>query len=213
MQTEMQTVDQNVTMADLHESGRYELLRELGFNDIMPFVTEYYWRRRTALTILHVVLTVAFLGLWLATGLNNGIALDEWLTSWGSAFILFLTLLPVHEALHGLVYRLCGATDVRYGILWRQAAAYATAHHFVADARQFTWVAVTPFLVINGALLLGAAVLPDWRALLLGALFWHTTGTAGDFALLNYFRLHRDREMYTYDDADSKKSYFYAANG
>jgi len=211
MRTETQTVDREVTIADLRENGRYELLRELSFNDLMPFVTEYYWKRRTALTVAHVGLTLVFLGVWLAAGLSDTVSLDTWLTSWGWAFVLFLALLPVHEALHGLVYRLCGAADVRYGVLWRQAAAYATAHNFVADARQFTWIAVTPFLVINGALLLGAAVLPDLRPLLLGALFWHTTGTAGDFALLNYFRLHRDREVYTYDDADTKTSYFYAA--
>ena len=211
MRTEMQTTGQTVTLDDLRDSGRYELLRELSFNDLMPFVTEYYWKRRTALTLGHVSLTLLLLGLWFVAGLSGDGDLDSWFTCWGGAFLLFLALLPVHEALHGLVYRLCGATDVRYGILWRQAAAYATAHHFVADARQFAWVAVTPFLVINGVLLLTSAVLPDLRPLLLGALFWHTTGTAGDFALLNYFRLHRDRQVYTCDDAETKTSYFYAA--
>lgn len=211
MRTEMQTTRVTVSIDDLRDRERYELLRELGFNDLMAFVTEYYWKRRSVLTLSHVGLTFVFLGMWLATGLGGKGSLDDWLTSWGGAFVVFLLLLPLHEALHGLVYRLCGATDVRYGILWRQAAAYATAHNFVADARQFTWIALTTFLIINGGLLLAAALLPEWRPLLLGALFWHTTGTAGDFALLNYFRLHRDREIYTYDDAETKTSYFYAA--
>jgi hypothetical protein len=67
-----------------------------------------------------------------------------------------------------------------------------------------------PFLVINTLLLVVAVFVPDHRALFLAALFWHTSATAGDFALLNYLYLNRQREIYAYDDADNKISYFYA---
>jgi hypothetical protein len=32
---------------------------------------------------------------------------------------------------------------------------------------------------------------------------------AGDFALLNFYFLNRDKEIYTWDDVDKKEAYFY----
>jgi hypothetical protein len=33
---------------------------------------------------------------------------------------------------------------------------------------------------------------------------------SGDFGLLSYFDVHRDKEMVTYDDKAAGRSYFYA---
>jgi hypothetical protein len=32
---------------------------------------------------------------------------------------------------------------------------------------------------------------------------------AGDFALLNFYYLNRDKKIYTWDDADLKEAYYY----
>ena len=40
-------------------------------------------------------------------------------------------------------------------------------------------------------------------------MFFHATMCAGDFALLNYFEFHREKELYTFDDVKNKTSYFY----
>jgi hypothetical protein len=32
---------------------------------------------------------------------------------------------------------------------------------------------------------------------------------AGDFALLNFYYLNRDKQIYTWDDADDKTAYYY----
>jgi len=32
---------------------------------------------------------------------------------------------------------------------------------------------------------------------------------AGDFAMMNFFRLNRKKKLYTWDDADKKIAYFY----
>ena len=211
MHTDIRTTAMPLSVEELQASDQFELLREMSFADIMPFVKEFYWRKRTFVTYFHYAVTLLFLGLSLNTVRQPGMTLDDWLLAWGLGFLGFFLLLPVHEAIHGLVYKLFGARDVRYGISWRQGVAYAAAHHFVADRRQFTWVALAPFIIINGLLLAAALVLPEQRPLLLAALFWHTSGTAGDFALLNYFWLNRSRQTYTYDDVDGKISYFYAA--
>lgn len=196
---------------DLQDKSRFDLLVELRFADLMSFVSDFYWKRRSRVTYVHYAVTLLTAGLWLGAGLLSGTPPIDWLVAWGSGLAVFLLLLPVHEAIHGLVYKYYGARDIRYGILWRQLAAYATAHNFVIDGRRFVWVALMPFLVINALLLFAALALPDLRVLLMATLFWHTSGTSGDFALLNFVWLHRGRNVLTYDDADSKTSYFYAA--
>lgn len=198
-----------ITPEDLRNEIRYELLDTLRFDEIGPFVSEYYQKRRTPLIYAHIAFSVIFVALWVGVIFADGTGWADALMMWGLGLAGFLLLLPVHEALHGLAYRLLGATDIRYGINWRKLYAYALAHRFVANTRQFTWVALTPFLVINTFLLFLAALIPEYRAVLLTVLVWHTMGTSGDFALLNYFRLHGSRMLYTYDDADIKTSYFY----
>ncbi len=131
------------------------------------------------------------------------------MVSFGYAVICFVVLVPFHEALHGLVYKAIGATDVRYNISLRQFYAYAIAHNFVADHRQFAWVALAPFLVISMLLVMAAAFWPPLRFVLVGTLLVHTAGTSGDFAMLNYLWLNRHQEVFTYDDAVSHTSYFY----
>jgi hypothetical protein len=43
----------------------------------------------------------------------------------------------------------------------------------------------------------------------LAALGLHTAGTSGDWALLNYLWLHRERRILTYDDAELGETYFF----
>ena len=59
-------------------------------------------------------------------------------------------------------------------------------------------------------LLVGAAAAGVWPFFMLGVALVHTAGTSGDFAMLNYLWLTRHQAVYTYDDADTHTSYFYA---
>jgi hypothetical protein len=40
-------------------------------------------------------------------------------------------------------------------------------------------------------------------------LFFHTTMCIGDFALMSYYDVNKDKEIYTFDDVKSRISYFY----
>ncbi len=195
---------------ELRDEKRFRLLAGLGHTDLIPFVGEYYRRNLTWVTALHYAFSVALLAIAVATGITGGYSLDTWLSRFGAAVLSFLVLLPIHEAIHGIVYRLAGARDVRYGVSLRQFYAYAIAHHFVANRRVFTWVAIMPFLAINTALILAAVLVEPYRFYLVSVLLLHSAGCSGDFAFLSYLWIHRREEFYTYDDADEKVSYLFA---
>ena len=200
----------NLSVADIKADTHYQLLDELGHKDLAPFCTKFYWHQRSWVTWAHYLLSVVIWMFWIEEGIQQKLAFSAWIQNFGYAVICFVALVPIHEALHGAAYKAFGASDVRYNISLRQFYAYAIAHHFVADRREFTWVALTPFVVINSLLILAAVFWSPVQFLLLGVLLVHKAGTSGDFAMLNYLWLNRHQDVFTYDDAISHTSYFYA---
>jgi hypothetical protein len=198
------------SVLELKNTNQFQLLIELQHKDLIPFVNEYYWKRKSWVTILHYLISLATLVVWFWLGFQQKYSFDEWLSRFGFAVLSFFVLLPIHEVIHGLVYKTAGAKDVRFNASLRQAYAYAIAHNFVANRLVFTWVAITPFIVINSILVLGAIILPQYVFYLSGVLLLHTAGTSGDFSMLNYLWLNRYQEIFTFDDAVETKTYFYS---
>jgi hypothetical protein len=193
----------------LQDSSRFRLLERLEFSQLLPFVAEYYLHRRSWVVLVNYLLNLANIAAVLWLGIRLGLDFKAWMLQLGWVVIVMLPLIPAHELLHALVYRIFGARDVRFGLLWRQGAAYAIAHHFVIGARAFIWVALAPFLVINGACLLLAIFAPNLRFFALLLSLAHLSAVGGDWAMLSFLWEHRAAPVYTYDDADHKVTYFY----
>lgn len=122
-----------------------------------------------------------------------------------------LLLVPLHEMLHGWMFRWFGAKDVRYGVIWRYLMFYAVAHRFVVNYRQFRYIALAPFVVISLLSLLCWFLVPaEGKALIPGLYIFHTVCCAGDFGLCAYFFKYKSRQPLSFDDADNHISYFYA---
>lgn len=87
---------------------------------------------------------------------------------------------------------------------------YVTAHRYVAGPLQFIIVALIPFVIISLIILFLVLYLPGlWKWSLSLFLFVHATMCAGDFALLNFYWINRNKKIFTWDDADKKIAYFY----
>jgi hypothetical protein len=197
------------TVEELKDPARFQLLAELTHKELAAFVAEYYWRRKSWVTAAHYFFSFGAVAAWVYVGLQKHRTFDDWLATFGDAVLCFIVLLPLHEGIHGAVYKICGAQDIRFGGSLKQFYAYAVAHRFVIGGCDFAWVAIAPFLVINALLAVAAVIFPAHGFFLIAVLLFHTAGTSGDFAMLNFLWLHRRDGVYTYDDADAKKSYFY----
>lgn len=197
----------------LQEKG-YEPLAQYGFRELVIPLREGLQTRNIYIRLFWVF----FLLGCLAIGVFAGLALNGGTLSIGAFFGWLLLgipatflLVPLHEMVHGFMFRWYGARDVRYGVVWRYLMFYAVAHAYVIHYRQFRYIALAPFIVISLAIATAIALVPaHWQALLLGLYCFHTLCCAGDFGLCAFFFKYRERRPVSFDDANNNISYFYA---
>jgi hypothetical protein len=121
---------------------------------------------------------------------------------------LFIPLLAMHEGVHGIAYKICGAPVVQFGGSWKTMIVYAFADNHVITMRQLIFVAILPFVVITILLLWASFYFFDYQFSIFILLFIHSTACLGDFALIKYAIKHPDHV--TYDEIEEKKMvYFY----
>jgi hypothetical protein len=201
------------TIEELENAPAYEKVLKLSYNDIATFVINSLKTVSLPMMLIWTAMAVSFVMtiiFWPGVRYNAGNpGILRGLAT--GLLIIPLLLVPVHELLHLIPYRLAGAKDIRIGSDLRQGIIYVTAHRFVAGLKLFATVALVPFLVITAALAIAIVLSSPWyRWVLTMALFTHTTMCAGDTALLGFLTRYRGRKVYTWDDADSKEAYFYA---
>lgn len=204
-----------MTIQSLKEDSSYSLLLVLPHDNILPFVSKYLNTKTWIMRFYFGFLILVSIGIiaWAAIDLKNDL-IGFWSLlicfSLG-AIPVFIPLIPLHEGLHGLAYKIVGAPKISFGANWRMFYFYAVADRFIANRKAFVFIALLPFIVINlSALIPLVYVSVSLKWLLLGVLFIHTTACAGDFAMLGFYESYRKAsEVLTYDDVKEKRSYFY----
>jgi len=192
----------------------YLLLDTLEHKELVPFVRKHLYRFRFW-PLFYFGFSVFMLAV-IGTMFGNGVAsstkfnFSDALGNTALGFALAFLLIPLHEYLHAIAYRLCGAKEVSYDADLKKMVFMAIAHRFVAGAKEFRFVAIAPFAIIS---LLGFATIPFLTGyqvyIALGLIFTHAAFCGGDFAMLAYLDFHKDKDVVTWDDKENKVSYFY----
>ncbi len=202
------------TIEELWNEALYTKLAELPYTDMVDFVQKEFGigsfttRLYIGLNIL-VLLIMLVLGIWqIRSGL---ISFWTLITNVLLGFGIVLTLLiPVHEGIHGLVYKILGAPKVNYGANLRNFYFYAVADGFVLDRNAFRLLALAPFVLISIAAIIGIAFTSIyWQWICWGILLMHVGACAGDFGMLGFYTRHKDGNIFTYDDVPGKVAYFF----
>jgi hypothetical protein len=201
-----------VSVEDLDDQAKYRKILSISYQDLIPFILNQL-RSGSGLIVFFWFTCLSFLVLAIRTGINvtDYYTLPEILFHSVLGLIIFpVVCVPVHEVLHIIPYYISGARKIRVGMDLKQYLFYVTAHRYVATLLQFLVVALIPFLTISIVLILLVFHMPGiWKWSLSVFLFVHATMCAGDFALLNFYFLNRNKKIYTWDDADEKMAYFY----
>jgi hypothetical protein len=184
--------------------------------DLIPFVVKYLFRKNT-ITLSWLMIMVAFFMWWIAAIVDGcfygTFTFGSVLFDSGIGFFFTFLLIPVHELLHGIAYKICGASHVAYKANWRQLYFMAVADGFVARRKPFYFIGSLPFIVISTALLVPVFYTdPGIRLALLSALWLHASMCAGDIGLMSFFAENRRRDVVTFDDVPGGKAYFMSRN-
>jgi hypothetical protein len=201
-----------LSVEDLDDQTKYRQILAISYRDLFPFILDYL-KRKSGVTVFFWSACIIYLvmALKIRYNISGYFPISYTLLHSFLGLILFpLICIPVHELLHIIPYYLSGARKIRVGMDLKQYIFYVTAHRHVANPLQFRIVAIIPFLIISFVFTLLVFLLPGvWKWSLSLFLFVHTTMCAGDFALLNFYRLNNGKKIYTWDDADQKIAYFY----
>lgn len=200
---------------ELHNPNHFSLVESFKIDEMMAFLMKELGanptKPKTGNKVMRIVLigmVGAVLGYFIGKQIGK-FKLDPWqfLEAFG---LLIFVLLPIHEGIHGLVFKILGAEKVGFGWTPKTLMVYAYAQKFVMSLKENAIVAVMPFLVITLALLIAFFALPEYKTLIFSTFVLHTYGCLGDFILINYYFKYRHKQMFTYDDIDEAgMTYFF----
>ncbi len=201
---------------DLLDQNEFELLTEISHQKLREFVVEQISEEKFVIRIysiyqLLMVLLFTFLftrGIVLAIKGYSGL-----LVNIGLAVAFSLSaLIIIHELLHALAYLLTGARRISFGVILKKFVFYALADRQVIAPRAFHIVALAPFVVVKVICLIGIFLFLHQPVVyfFLSVMCLHSLFCAGDMAMLAFYRIHRGKEIYNFDDKSKAKTYFYS---
>ena len=202
-------------LAALRDPARYTLLAELTHADDLVSHVQRYLRRGSWITLAYWLTSAFGFAAVVAGARGSGLpGFEAFSTACLGALLGHVLLLPVHEHVHGLVYRALGARAVTVRYDWRRLTAYCVADQFPVTGGCFVAVCLAPLVILTPPLGLLAVATPGRAGVLLaGAALLHLGACSGDVAFVNFLWHHRDAEVVTYDDVAAGRTYFYAATG
>ena len=187
----------------------YELQSQLQHNDIAVFIQPYVFRKNIA-SVFYWLFTFCILACSIYQIFTCDIGIGKSFEFFALGFCGLLPLIPLHELIHGLFYKIDGAPSVQYKANFKKFIFYAMADQYVINFSSFVVLALAPFVIINSLLLIAIILTTGSLSFLFaGMLFIHTSGCAGDFALISYFLENNYKSLVTYDDISKGMSYFY----
>jgi len=197
----------------LETDPAYNQVMALDFENMIPFVLEHIWKRGIPAYVFALVNGALLIGIpvvMVVSYTGHSLTWTRMLLHGVSGIIAgSLLIIPVHELLHGLAYRILGAKKIRFGVDFQQFIFFVTADRHPVSGIQLGFIALAPFVVINLATCL--IVLLLFPGLLLFSCFFlltHNIMCIGDFAMVNYVSRH-ERGLYSFDEPEKKMSYFY----
>ncbi|MBL0340653.1 MAG: DUF3267 domain-containing protein [Bacteroidetes bacterium] len=196
------------------EDNGYKLHEVLYHQDLIPFVKNYILKKNI-FTFGYLFLNLLFLLLLLTRIIfslaNFQLDFSNTFTFLGFGCALTFLLIPIHEGLHGIAYKMCGAPTVTFAANWKKMYFMAIADKFPIGRKPFLFVGLAPFVIISLLFIfLAATGSPQFQIMYFTVLLVHASMCIGDFALMSYFSEQGDKEVITFDDYENSLTYFYS---
>ncbi len=196
---------------EMSDPSRFRILDEIDHDNLVPAIQRHF-RPTTPVKVAYLLANAAVGAVLVFRWVKAGPSFLEGFPNLCLGMVLgYLILLPIHELVHSLAYRMLGATTTKVVYHWKTLNAYCVADRFVVNGREFLIVCLAPFVVLNAILIAAIGLVGGFPVFLWGMLLLHVGACSGDFALASFAWMHRRDGLQTYDDVTAKRSYFYGA--
>lgn len=198
----------------LFEGENFQLLHKLQYDNILNFVFKNIKKNNlpaisyfvTLIILLVLIMIFSFYGFS-----SSNIKMGNYFLMFFCGFMAgSFVIIPFHEIFHLLAYLILGAKKPKIGMDLKQMIFYVVADKFVLNRREFSFVALSPFVIINiiSALIFIFSGI-NLQIAILYFLIFHNIMCIGDFAMLSFFRQNKNKCLYTFDIIDEKNSYIF----
>lgn len=206
----------NPSPSQLLDQEQYKLINTVHYSEIKPFIKSLFALQSPLLKgfgifqIISLIIPLGLLGYELIQVFFHQSSLNEVYCIFGGTLFSFSFLIIIHELIHLLGFKLLGKKQLSIGGNIKTFLFYVEAHEQVINKRQYTMIAILPFVFVLTFTLIGANIF--WTApcslffITVGAI--HSLFCAGDIAMIVYMH-HFKSETYTYDNVKEKVTYFY----
>ena len=200
---------------DLQNNSEFDLLAEVSHQELREFVVEQIRAEKYIIrfySAYQVIMMTLFMFLLTRSVIFAFKGHPEQITGMGLALLFsFSGLIVIHELLHAIAYWLTGARKISFGVILKKFIFYALADRQVIAEKAFHIVALAPLVIIK-AICLFVILKTESSVLLyfsLTIMCLHSLFCAGDMAMLAFYRIHRGKEIYNFDNRSEGKTYFY----
>lgn len=203
------------SIEELQDSNKFELIAAVDYSRIKDFVLKFLFDDKKLVPAYMIYQLVMFIvGLFFFTRAIvfaiKGSA-TFLLTSIAGIIFSLSFLVALHELLHGIVLKFCGAPRVSFGRVPGKYIFYAEADKFVWGRGQYTLVALAPLVFVQVITLVGIIVFAQSHLFyfFLMLMCIHSFICAGDVVMVAIFYRFPGRKVFTFDNQKEKKSYYF----
>jgi hypothetical protein len=210
-------MNRNPSPEELLTKSKYELMNEVEYSNLKPFIFNEITQKSVlikfygVLQIIALVILIGMLSFYSFGLIKSGLFKTEMLTIGSSILFSFTLLIPIHELIHAAAFLVLGKKDIGFGVQWKKYLFYAESNRQVLNRKEMIVVALAPFLTVLVAGL-GCFFFSPSKVVSLSGLvivLLHFMFCGGDFAIISFFNRNKPFEMYTFDDRNLKKSYYF----
>ncbi len=200
---------------DLLDDREFELFKEVSHQNLKEFIVEQIREERFVIriySVYQVLMLLLFVFLFTRSAILSFKGHPENLENMVLAVVFSLSaLIVIHELLHALAYLITGARKISFGLILKKFIFYALADRQVIRSRAFHLVALTPLVVVKLVCLSGFIAFFNQPLMyfFLGVMCLHSLFSAGDVAMLAFYYLNCNKEIFNFDDRSEGKTYFY----
>ena len=202
---------------ELISNPDYSLVEEVSYDDLKSFLIKEIGKKSFIMTIygifqgISIAVILIIISHFTIDLIKNGTSKIELITSVLTTILSFFLIIPIHELLHAAAFLIQGKKNIGFGAQLKKFIFYAESDQQVLNRREITIVALAPLVAISVfsivLILLNFSFISSLIFTIIA--FVHILVCGGDIAIVSFFYRNRSKEMFTFDDRQLKKTYYY----